>query len=112
MKPKIWMFKMMLLFMFMLNGCAFLGIDLTETRTIAIQKDPYVIVLDGDLEHKDLEAAKEILIFLSSQRFQKADNSNFKVNVTDQTIITKGTRMNTVNLKDDEVVSNPAQVME
>ncbi len=94
MMPKIWMFKLVLLLMLILNGCSFLGIDLTETRTIAISKPPYTIALDGDLEQKDLNQAYKILTFLSTQKLEGVTNPNFTVEITDQTVIHKGPFMN------------------
>ncbi len=91
MMPKIWMFKLVL--MLILNGCSFLGIDLTETRTIAISKPPYTIALDGDLEQKDLDKAYRMLEFLATQKLEGTVNPNFTVHITDQTVVVKGTRL-------------------
>ncbi len=91
--PKIWMFKLVLLLMLILNGCSFLGIDLTETRTIAISKPPYTIALDGDLEQKDLDKAYRMLEFLATQKLEGTVNPNFTVHITDQTVVVKGTRL-------------------
>ncbi len=80
---------MVLVFMFALNGCSMMGLDLTENRTMAISKPPYTIVLEGDLRHKDLRVAKDIMRFLSKQEFQGITNSEFKVIVNDQTAVNK-----------------------
>ncbi len=84
---------LVLTFMFIFNGCAFLGIDFTETRTIAIQKSPYVVIMDGDIEQKDIKHVEKMIQMLSTQPYIKHDNANFQVHVTDQTTITKGTTM-------------------
>ena len=112
--PKIWMSKSVLLLMLILNGCSFLGFDLTETRTIAISKPPYTITLDGDLEQKDLDKAYKMLKFLSTQKLEGTVNPNFTVHITDQTVIVKGTRL-TEEIKIQEnvdIVTNPKDVME
>ncbi len=80
--------------LFFLKGCSFLGVDLSETRTIAISKPPYTIALDGDLEQKDLDQAYRILTFLSTQKLEGVLNPNFTVEITDQTVIHKGPFMN------------------
>ncbi len=103
-----------LAFMLLLNGCSFLGVDLTETRTIAISKPPYTVALDGDLEQKDLDQAYKMLTFLSSQKFEGDVNPNFVVHITDQTVIVKGTSL-TEEVKTErktDITTNPAQVME
>jgi len=112
--PKIWMLKIVLLFVFLLNGCSFLGIDLTENRTIAISKPPYTIALDGDLEQKDLDKAYQILEFLSTQKLEGVTNTDFKVNITDQTIVVKGTRLvNDIETQREiDIVTNPKDIIE
>ncbi len=114
MMPKIWMFKLVLLLMLILNGCSFLGIDLTETRTIAISKPPYTIALDGDLEQKDLEKAYKMLEFLSTQKLEGTVNPNFTVHITDQTVIVKGTKLEEEikASKELEITTNPKDVRE
>ncbi len=102
-------------FILILNGCSFLGIDLTETRTIAISKPPYTIALDGDLEQKDLEQAYKILTFLSTQKLEGIANPSFSVEITDQTVIHKGASFVDKEVKIQEnidIVTNPKNVME
>ncbi len=108
MKPNLWMIKVVLVFTLALNGCSFLGVDLTENRTIAISKSPYTIALDGDLEQEDLDQAYKILEFLSTQKLEGELNPNFTVQITDQTVVVKGTRLT----EEVDIITNPKDVIE
>ncbi len=105
----------MLSLVLVLNGCSILGIDLTETRTIAISKPPYTIALDGDLEQKDLDQAYKILQFLSTQKLEGITNPAYTVQITDQTTIHKGASFIDKEVKIQEnvdIVTNPQNVRE
>ncbi len=108
MTPSKWTIKLVLIFIFLLNGCSFLGIDLTETRTIAIQKSPYLIVLDGDIEQKDIAHVEKMMTMLSTQPYIKEEHYNFKVNVSDQTVIVKGAKIK----ENISIMENPYQKVE
>ncbi len=115
MKPSKLQIHLVLAFMVLLNGCSFLGIDLTETRTIAISKPPISMILDGDLEQKDLDKAYKMLVFIASQKYEGANNPNFTVQVTDQTIIHKGASFidKEVRIQENvDIVTNPQNVKE
>jgi len=100
---------LVLALMLALNGCSIFGIDLTETRTIAISKPPYTIALDGDLEQKDLDQAYKILTFLSTQKLEGVTNPSFSVEITDQTVVHKGAFIDKeVKIQENvDIVTNP-----
>ena len=93
------------------TGCAFLGIDLTDDRTIAISKPPYTVALDGDIEAKDLKMTYQILEFLATQKTEGTYNPNIVVHITDQTTITKGTNISDVT-KSTTITTDPQSVMD
>ena len=93
------------------TGCAFLGIDLTDDRTIAISKPPYTVALDGDIEAKDLKMTYQILEFLAAQKTEGSYNPNIVVHITDQTTITKGINLSDIT-KNETIITNPQAVME
>lgn len=80
---------LVLALMFILNSCAFYGVDFTVDRTIAIQKSPYVIIFDGDLTNKDFKNADRMLALLARQPFEDANNSNFQVLINNKTEVVK-----------------------
>jgi len=65
----------------LLNGCAGLGVDLSDDRTIVIQKSPYLVIASGDLEQHDYDGIREILSDLDLQPFCSFDFEPIIVNV-------------------------------
>jgi hypothetical protein len=84
-----------LLFVLSIQGCAFLGIDFSDDRTIAIQKSPYLITVDGDIEKYDYVFVNNVLSHLDRQAFQDDNFTAWKINVSDITTINKTTIHNT-----------------
>ena len=64
-----------------LSGCSFLGADLAQTRTYAITKPPFQIVVSGDLTEKDKTAVRQIIGDLSRTKYQDY-KFNDKIQVT------------------------------
>jgi len=86
---KIYIYTVLVFTLFINIGCGGLGFDFTENRTIAIQKSPYVIIVDGDFTKRDLNSVDRILSILSTQPYQESNNSNFDVHINDNTNIIK-----------------------
>jgi len=63
-----------LVFTLVMQGCSFLGLDLEEERAIAVQKSPYMIVMEGDLQKEDYIAVAQMLKFLGDTSYK---DSNF-----------------------------------
>ena len=64
------------------SGCAFMGIDMTEDRTITIVKSPYLINASGDLEVSDKLFIKDVLKELEKTRYIKHKFEPVIINVS------------------------------
>ncbi len=71
----IWAFMIL-----MISGCSALGFNLSDTRTIAITKAPYQIVLSGDITQKDEVLISNLVNTLNSTAFKNYKfNENIKI---------------------------------
>jgi len=64
-----------------LSGCSALGIDLSEDRTIAIQKSPYLIVISGDLKREDQIFINSTIRQLANEKYIDHNFTAIKVGV-------------------------------
>ena len=71
-----------LAFMLLLQGCAFLGIDLTDDRTITVIKSPYLVNLSGDVAAEDEMFVRHTLELLATQPFQNYQFQAVQIHVT------------------------------
>ena len=92
---------LLILFMFVimaLNGCSAVGVDLTQSRTYAITKPPFQIIVSGDLSTDDKIAVRQIISDLS-----KTDYKDYKFNERIiVTVIGSETNIENVNLHTPE----------
>ena len=87
---------------FLLTGCGGFGVDLSDDRTIAIQKSPYLITMNGDITEHDIRAVNGILSFLSTQQFQDDNFTAFSVKINDNTIVTNAKKIDIDTISKDE----------
>ena len=85
-----------------LQGCSTFGVDLAQTRTYAITKPPFQIVVSGDLSEEDKKSVRQIIDDLS-----KTDYKDYKFNEKIiVTVIGSETDIENINVEPTEGGSN------
>ena len=107
-KPNKGITALVLMFILLLQGCAFLGIDLTEDRTITVVKSPYLINVSGDIEEKDQQFVADTLLFLSKQPYKYHKFEAVQIQVTGSESDIKQLKQNSdiINDNDDDYKGN------
>jgi hypothetical protein len=74
--------SVVLVFIILLNGCAFMGIEFGTHRTISVEKSPIRVVLSGDITHEDYVFAHDMVDVLSKLRYRDHNFTSVEIHVS------------------------------